>query len=199
MLIVKDYNWGCNLTIVSAFQVGTWVPNNYSIFKIYFGQKKFNLRNFGNKYRQFLSRFSELWSSNIMRPFPTFYIVSKMGETYNVRPNYRIEKFCQLLNTCSTSGLAWSKRHLNSHQFLYFSLPYNFLKFWHCKQIISKTFFFPSFVILAIWQSLAEEQQIHPIYIFKNQNFLIFLVQKARKFVWKKSLQNYFHSQRFIC
>jgi hypothetical protein len=41
-------------------------------------------------------------------------------------------------------------------------------------------------VILAIWQSLAKEQQIHPIYILKNQNFLIFFGPKGKKICQKK-------------
>jgi hypothetical protein len=37
-------------------------------------------------------------------------------------------------------GLLWSKKLLGFHQFLYFPFPYNFLKFQHLEQTISKKF-----------------------------------------------------------
>ncbi len=167
----------CNLSIVSPFHVGTWGPNNYSIFQNLSRQLFFNLRNFGNKYRQFLSRFSELWT------------------------NYRRENCCQLLNTCSTSGRAWSKRLLNFHQFLYFSLTYNFLKFWHFKGIISKIqgFFFQFCDIGNLAQSLAEEQQIHPIYIFKKPKFPKKFWSKRQENLSEKITAKSFSSTKVIC
>ncbi len=55
-------------------------------------------------------------------------------------PNYRIEKCCDLFNTCSTGGLAYRERVPGFHQSLYFALPCNFLEFWHFKLINSKKF-----------------------------------------------------------
>jgi len=52
-------------------------------------------------------------------------------------------------------------------------------------------------VILAIWQSLAKEQQIHPIYIFKNKKFLLFLVgPKGKKICQKKITAKSFSSTK---
>ncbi len=62
----------------------------------------------------------------------------------SVPPNYRIEKYCQLLlDTCSPM-VGWPEARsswVGSHHFFgIFILPCNFLKFPHFKQIISKNY-----------------------------------------------------------
>lgn len=53
-----------------------------------------------------------LWNSNIMRLLQQFFHLQKMRR-HNVPSNYKIEKYCQLLNTSSANGaLAWSKKLL---------------------------------------------------------------------------------------
>jgi hypothetical protein len=51
--------------------------------------------------------------------------------------NCEIDKCCQLLDTCFAMVDWPSKKLMDFHQFLYFFLPCNFLKFQHFEQIIS--------------------------------------------------------------
>ncbi len=76
-----------------------------------------------------------------MRPFTTITIASffaKMG-THNVLPNYKIERCCQLLYTCSPMVDCNEALGFSSIKKKKLSLV-NSLNFWHFKQIIFKKF-----------------------------------------------------------
>jgi hypothetical protein len=108
----------------------------------------------------------------------------------SVPPNYRIEEYCQLLllDTCSPM-VGWAEARSSwvlTNFFGYFILPFNFLKFPHFKQIISRNYvqlvwIFQKFALVEVRKmkkTLYSEEEGNALYevIFLNFSLYFFWI-----------------------